>query len=85
MTQVFLAYSGSGSQTLTLSKDRPELVGLNILVSFYYIRQFEKNKHLIISPKATILDSGAFSAWKSKKDINIDALVEERIHKEMAY
>jgi hypothetical protein len=77
MTTVYLAYSISGESRKTLTEMKDDEEGVNLLVSYVYLNSYEKVKHDIIKHPKTILDSGAYSAWKSGTVIDIEALIEE--------
>jgi len=70
--RLFLAYSVAARKTMIPWdwKNKP----LNILVALPYIDAWEKIDAL---PARTILDSGAYSAWNSGKEIDIDQLIAE--------
>jgi hypothetical protein len=74
MTTVYLAYSISGECRYTMPKlDHSRL---HLLVSYYYLDHFDSQTPPVV-PARTVLDSGAFSAWKSRVTIDIEALIEE--------
>jgi hypothetical protein len=50
---------------------------IGILVAMPYLRGFRRHWSPEWSPLGYMLDSGAFSAWKSGKPTDIDALIEE--------
>ena len=79
MTAIFFAYSMSGEARHTFEQMMldPRAPELNLLVSFYYLKQWNEQGSKRIRPARTILDSGAFSAWKSKAAIDLNALIAE--------
>jgi hypothetical protein len=76
MTVIYLAYSSGGDANKTYKELNRSGVRHNILVAFPYLRSYHARQPYILKNKS-ILDSGAFSVWKSGKTINIDALIEE--------
>ena len=75
MTDIYLAFSASGESRATLAKLQ-ERTDINVLVSFVYLDKWD-NLEAKPVPAKTILDSGAYSAWKSGATIDIDKLIEE--------
>lgn len=56
-----------------------KIVGIpkvNILESYYYMKKYGELNRLIESSENFFLDSGAFSAWSQKEEINIDEYIE---------
>lgn len=51
---------------------------ISILISYVYLQNYDSkaNQHEF-KPKNLMLDSGAFTAWKVGKEIDIDALIQE--------
>jgi hypothetical protein len=49
---------------------------VNILESYYYMKKYNELNILIDSSDNFFLDSGAFSAWSQKEEINIDEYIE---------
>ena len=78
MTEIFFAYNGSSGSRESLKKWDWETHPLNMLVAMPYINNWRKHRQWF-SPKATMLDSGAFSAWKSNKEITLDEVLEESL------
>ena len=52
-------------------------IGINLLVSYVYVDGYETLAHEMPRLTGTMLDSGAFSAWRSGAKIDIDALIAE--------
>jgi hypothetical protein len=75
MTQIYFAFL-SGVGRLTFEYWDWEREPLNILVSFPFVGLWRR-KGFNTPGVRTILDSGAYSAWKSGVRIDIDALCEE--------
>jgi len=75
MTMIYLAYSASGEAVQTFGSMAARGIDVNLLVSFVYLGSYRSR----IMPRhpRTILDSGAYSAWKSGKVIDIEALLNE--------
>lgn len=64
-----------GNTGRTLRELDWEKYPLNLLVSFFYLKEYKEFPYSCIKPKRLMLDSGAYSAWKSNKTINMDALI----------
>ncbi len=78
MTAVFFAWNGNTVANKTLQEWDWATRPLHILVSWPYLRGYRKEEPTYPGkPLSTILDSGAFSAWKSGKKVDIDALIAE--------
>lgn len=80
MTQLYLAWNGNAVAQKTLVAWPHEKEPLNILVSYVYLNQFVRDAQAggyYNRLGRTKLDSGAFSAWRSGKKIDIDALITE--------
>lgn len=78
MTRVYFAYSAAGNEVkCTYELWDWERRPLPMLVSFFYIQHWNRSGRFLCKPSHTILDSGAFSAWNSGKDIDMAALVRE--------
>lgn len=78
MTDLYLAFSNSGSGRKTFAAIDWDTFELGVLVSFFYIDGFRQFAATVdMRPKLWKLDSGAFSAWASGKTIDMDALMEE--------
>ena len=74
MTDVYMAYSTGGNVALRMWDwaDKP----LNVLVALPYLSSWDKNAaENGYSPGKLMLDSGAFSAWKSGHVVDIDNLI----------
>ena len=75
MTAVFFAWHGNSWTENTLSRwdwgKRP----IHILVALPYLQGYERRSVNYGAPLSTILDSGAFSTWKSGMKIDIDDLI----------
>src|SRR6266849_974917 len=77
ITQIFLAmFPRIDQHEQTLGQWDWVNKPLNILVTFPYVRFWLENSRGM-TPRATILDSGAYSAWKGGIEIDFDALCEE--------
>lgn len=76
MSDVYLAWSPGGESRHTFTLLPPEIPELNLLVSFVYLQEFSGRRYTNRFGKM-MLDSGAFSAWKSGKVIDMAALVAE--------
>lgn len=76
MTQIYLAFSISGEARMTYP--RIDQTRLNMLVAYPYLEQYDSIDPPI-TPVKTILDSGAYSAFKSGIEIDIDALTAETV------
>lgn len=79
MTRVYLAWAGSGEARKTFREMAGDPEGVNVLVAFPYLCRYEEvaRKGEVPRHPHSILDSGAYSAWKSGKAIDIDALIVE--------
>lgn len=77
MTTLYFAYSIATPAVRAFKSFDWALHDMGMLVSFYYIKDF--NRHFPNRQKLmpTMLDSGAFSAYNSGKEIDIDKLIEE--------
>jgi hypothetical protein len=78
MSTLYLAWSPSGNSrsTFQLLTDA-EVERLSLLVSFVYLRPFDSAMRGRPRPRRLMLDSGAYSAWKSGKTIDIVDLTRE--------
>lgn len=80
MTALYLAWSPSGEARETfrsLAAD-PTAPAINLLVSYVYLSKYDASPvDRQVKTALTMLDSGAFSAWKSGKVIDLDALIAE--------
>ncbi len=76
MTAIYLAYSASGESRHTLPLVDWDECDLGLLVSFFYIDQFNRCASQL-RPRRTMLDSGAYSAYNSGKTIDPEALIQE--------
>lgn len=77
MTDIYCAFSVTGKPTFRYMAERG--MKCNLLVSYYYLRDYERSEAKVCGAKL-MLDSGAFSAWKSGKSIDIDKLIEETLN-----
>lgn len=77
MTALFFAWNGNSWANKTLVEWDWEAKPLHVLVSYAYLRGYRKASVDYGRPLSTMLDSGAFTAWKSGKTVDIDALIEE--------
>lgn len=76
MTQIYLAY-GFQAEYIFSSWDW-EADPVSLLVAYPYAERYlEKAQECGFKPAKTILDSGAYTVWKSGGSIDIDALVAE--------
>ncbi len=76
MSNIFLAHGSHTAAVDSLAKAYVTGMNPKILASFFYIKDFNKVKHRY-TPTHTCLDSGAYSAWNSGKEIDIEALIQE--------
>jgi len=78
MTAIYMAFSANTGAIETLINHDFEVQPLSLLVSFVYIREFyrTRTKWRTLPPR-TMLDSGAFSAWNSGEQIDIESLMKE--------
>lgn len=78
MTRLYLAWSACGEVQRTFKQNSKD-VHLNFLVAFPYVKPYKSklNTYNNVHVGHTMLDSGAFSAWKSGKTIDIEALIDE--------
>lgn len=76
MTDIYFAFSQSGESRLTMARLAERDYQINVLVSYVYLPVWDRLDAKPV-PVRTILDSGAFSAWKSGYTINIDDLIAE--------
>lgn len=78
MTDIYLAYGGPVKSVLAgWDWDQHPI---NILVATPYLKQYDRDSACAgYQPANLMLDSGAFSAWKSGKEIDIDALIVESL------
>lgn len=75
MTRIYLAVS-TDLKLRGLGPEYPwDTRPLNLLVSFAYLQSWRK--WTWVKPSSTILDSGAYSAWKSGRWVDIEALTNE--------
>lgn len=77
MTAIYFAWNHSTYGRLSLQEWDWENQPLHLLVSYEYLKQYRANPVPDGAPLSMMLDSGAFSAWKSGRSIDIDALIEE--------
>lgn len=76
MTTVVLAMGGHQHDGVTFADWDWDQYPLGILVALPYLPAYRRIDTASWRPTMRILDSGAFSAWKSGKVVDIDALVE---------
>lgn len=76
MTAIYFAFGGSTGPVAALEKCDWKERCPKILTSFFYIREWRKHEHKF-HPTHTMLDSGAYSAWNSGKEIDIEDLIQE--------
>jgi hypothetical protein len=82
MTEIYLAYSHRGGTSMAAWDwvARP----LNVLVAYPFVPSYRallaRAPH--VAPARTILDSGAFSVWRSGESIDIQALTAETLRPE---
>ena len=77
MSEIFFAANPSSKQIGDLAT-LPGPVRPSVLISFFYRKGIEMPGSMDrFKGHRLMLDSGAFSAYKSKKHIDIDALIEE--------
>lgn len=82
MTMVYMAYSANplARTALTMLMDWQRWP-LGLLVSWSYLAIFASDRAVAsIAPASTMLDSGAFSAWKSGRTIDREALTRETLN-----
>jgi hypothetical protein len=72
---LFLAFSANSNALQTYAKIPWQKLDLGLLVSFYYLRMVRR-EWCDDCPRL-MLDSGAFSAWKSGKEIDLAKLISE--------
>ena len=78
MSRLYIAWSSSETCDVTFRDWDWERRPVRFLVSFVYLPQYrEWCKLRNPTVRTTMLDSGAYSAWKSGYDIDIDDLVKE--------
>jgi hypothetical protein len=77
VTAIFLAWNGNTVANKTLQEWDWVNKPLHILVAFPYLRGYKKERPSYGEPLCTMLDSGAFSAWKSGHEVDIDELIHE--------
>ena len=77
MTRIYLAFTRSGEARRTFKEMMDDPIGINLLVSYVYVDGYETLAHEMPRLTGTMLDSGAFSAWRSGAKIDIDALIAE--------
>jgi hypothetical protein len=76
VTTIYLSYNGPVAPVLA-RWDWTSLP-LSILVALPYLRNYQRDADLgAYRPRRRMLDSGAFSVWKSGRTIDIDELVRE--------
>jgi hypothetical protein len=77
MTAIFLAWNSNPWAHRSLAEWDWENRPIHLLASFAYLKEFKKQAVEYGRPLSVMLDSGAYTAWKSGKTIDIDALVAE--------
>jgi len=77
MTALFFAWNGNSWANKTLVEWDWEAKPLHILVSNAYLKGYRRLSKDYGKPLSTMLDSGAFTAWKSGKQVDIDQLIAE--------
>lgn len=78
MTQIYLAVCDHDIMLATFSEWDWVACPVNFLVAFPSLSRWNKCKQ-ILNPKATILDSGAFSAWTTGKKISYEEYSNEAL------
>lgn len=76
MTWLYFAFGANPTAVRTLEMCDWQERCPKVLASYWYIKEYRKQQHKF-KPTHTVLDSGAYSAWHSGKEINIDELIEE--------
>lgn len=79
MSRIYIAWSDSETCRRTFRDWDWENNPVRFLCSFVYLKGYRKWEESIpdFKAKTTMLDSGAFSAWKSGYEIDIDDLIKE--------
>lgn len=77
MTRVFITFGSSGDTKKTYAVLDYQETPISVLVSFVFDRLWKQTRATRPRPLYTMLDSGAYSAWNSGKEIDLDALIEE--------
>ena len=80
MSAIYIAWSSSETCDRTFRDWDWKLRPVRFLVSFVYLkewREWQKNRSPVV--RSTMLDSGAYSAWRSGYEIDIDQLVGESV------
>jgi len=72
---LYLAFSANGNARRTYTSIPWRKLDLGLLISFYYLQGVKRDWHVDV-PRM-MLDSGAFSAWKSGKAIDMPKLIAE--------
>lgn len=76
MSTIYLAWSINPTVARTLKDHTSE--HCDLLVTFPYVEKYkQREREHKYNVRHRMLDSGAFSAWNSKKTIDIEALIEE--------
>lgn len=79
MTTIYLSLSANANSQRTLRGLDWSKYDLGVLVSYWYLKGFQKHEVLDGTLRAPrfMLDSGAYSAWNAGASINIDELTRE--------